>query len=221
MVHPFPAEASESLGQLSFRLHFGEVLREALQQARDGVLDPQWRETVATSSRLSGLQSNDPYGILLPVVTAIYEMPRAAWEPGHSPGWRTALDSWFDASRAALAEHRDITLTEHAKITRLGTSTTAAARISARSVPEAITKIADADARNDELTRQSLSMFIVQRDKLTASYGAALAAGGEQVDWRTWFEGRINTWDDDLAVNGARILVQQETSYLERLPTYW
>jgi len=88
MTHPTP-DASKSLGQLSFRLYLGEVLRQALQQARDGVLGPQWRENVATSSRLSGLRSNDPYGILLPIVTAINEMPRAAWEPGmHQAGGR-------------------------------------------------------------------------------------------------------------------------------------
>jgi hypothetical protein len=115
MTHP-PPDASKSLGQLSFRLYLGEVLRQSLQQARDGVLGPQWRENVATSSRLSGLRSNDPYGILLPIVTAINEMPRAAWEPGHSPGWRAAVDSWFAASRAALAEHRNITLEQHAQI---------------------------------------------------------------------------------------------------------
>lgn len=220
MAHPFPND-SESLGQLSFRLYFGAVLREALQQARDGVLQPDWRENVAASSRLSGLHTNDHYGVLLPVVTAINEMPRAAWEPGHSPGWRTALDSWFDASRTALAEERNITLEQHARMAKLGSSMTTAARISTRSVEEAITKIAATDAQSDELARQSLSTFVVQRDKLTASYGAALAAGGEQVDWRTWFEGRINTWDNELAASGARMTVQQQYSYLERLPTYW
>lgn len=220
MAHPFPNDR-ETLGQLNFRLYFGSALREALQQARDGVLQPNWRETVAASSRLSGLQTNDPYGVLLPVVTAINEMPRAAWEPGHSPGWRTALDSWFDASRTALAEDRNITLEQHARMTRLGSSMSTAARISARSVEDVIAQIAATDAQNDELARQSLSTFILQRDKLTASYGAGLVAGGEQVDWRTWFEGRINTWDNELAANGARMTMRQQPSYLERLPTYW
>jgi hypothetical protein len=65
MAHPFH-DPSESLGQLSFRLYYGEVLRQALQKARDGNLDPQWRENVANSSMLSGLLSGpDPYGVHL------------------------------------------------------------------------------------------------------------------------------------------------------------
>jgi hypothetical protein len=35
MAHPFD-DPSLSLGQFSFRLYYGEVLRRALQAARDG-----------------------------------------------------------------------------------------------------------------------------------------------------------------------------------------
>jgi hypothetical protein len=220
MSLPFPDDR-ESLGQLNFRLYFGGVLREALQRARDGLLEPQWRDNVAAGSRLSHLQSSDPYGVLVPVVAAINEMPRAAWEPGHSPGWRTALDSWFDASRAALAEDRNITLEQHAKMTKLGPSMVIAARVAAPSAEAALTQIANTDAQKDDLARKSFAMFIVERDKLTASYGAGLAAGGEQVDWRTWLEGRIATWDNESAANVARITVQQQNSYLQHLPAYW
>ena len=217
MATRFP-DHDETLGQLNFRLYFGEVLREALQRARDGLLEPQWRDNVAAGSRLSHLQSNDPYGVFVPVVTAINEMPRAAWEPGHSPGWRAALDSWFDASRAALAEDRNIKLEQHAKNTNLGMI---AARVAAPSAHAALTQIANTDAQKDDLARKSLSMFIIERDKLTASYGAGLAAGGEAVDWRTWLEDRIATWDNESAANVARITLQQQNSYLQRLPAYW
>lgn len=220
MAYPIP-NPGDSLGQLSFRLYYGEVLRQALQQARDGVLHPQWRENVGSSSRLSGLQHSDPYGVRLSVVTAINEMPRAAWEPGHSPDWRAALNSWFDASRAALAEHRKTVLDQHATMTQ--SSMTARVRLTAPTAGDALTKITELDVQNDGLARQSLATFITQRDTLTASYGAGLSAGGEDVDWRTWLEGRIDTWDTDnsLAAEGARAMVRQQPSYLERLPTYW
>lgn len=220
MDHSF-SDAREGLGQLNFRLYYGAVLRQALQQARDGMLEPDWRESIADSSTIVHLRTSDPYGVRLPVITAISEMPRAAWEPGHSPGWRVAVDSWFGAARAALAEDRSIALEQHARATSLGASVAASARLVASSATEAIESITDADARNDDIARQSLSTFITQRDTLTASYGAALAAGGEDIDWPAWFERRINTWDNRLAANGARMLLQQRTSYLERLPTYW
>jgi hypothetical protein len=220
MAHPF-FDPSLSLGQLSFRLYYGEVLRQALQEARDGNLDPQWRENVANSSVLSGLLSSpDPYGVHLSVVTAINEMPRAAWQPGHSPGWRAALDSWFDDSRNALAEHRTMTLAQQANATKPVVSLSVAALVTT-SPSDTIARIARIDAMHDQTAKQTLSTFIVQRDKLTASYMAALAAGGLDVDWRSWFEDRINTWDSSVAIGGARMTLQQEHSYLERLPTYW
>jgi hypothetical protein len=218
MVHP-SFDPSENTGQLSFRLYYGEVLRQALQRARDGLLDPQWRENVAHSSALSG---PDPSGVYASVVTAINEMRTAAWEPGNSPGWRAALDSWYNDSRAALAAHRTITLAQHATLTELGASMSAAARLATwQAVGDTIAQISRTDAVNDDTARKSLSTFIVQRDKLTASYMAGLAAGGVEVDWRTWFEDRINAWDNSVAADGARLVLRQGNSYLERLPPYW
>jgi hypothetical protein len=84
--------------------------------SRDGLLVPHWRELVATMSPLSG---PDPMSLHPLVVTATNERPRAAWEPGSSPGWRAAADSWFDAARGALAEHRRLTLNQHAELAKL------------------------------------------------------------------------------------------------------
>lgn len=44
--HPRPDDR-ERLGQLSFRLFFGAVPREALQRVRDGLPEPRWRDNVA------------------------------------------------------------------------------------------------------------------------------------------------------------------------------
>lgn len=220
MTTPFSPPGG-GLGPLYFRLYHGEVMRQALQQARDGVLSPQWRENVGRSGALSGLQSSDPYDVRESVVTAINEMPVCAWEPGHSPGWRAALDSWFDAARGALAEHRAVNLEQHANAAKLGASMATAARFAARSIAHAMAQLADNDALNDDTAQKSLSTFIVQRDTLTASYRAALSGAGEDVDWRAWFEERINNWDNKLAANGARTLLHQQHPLIERLPSYW
>lgn len=221
MSHPY-SDPRESLGQINFRLYYGEVLRQALQKARDGVLDPQWRNHVAHAGALAGLvPAADPYGVRSSVITAVNEMPPAAWEPGHSPGWREALDTWFNDSRSALAEHRNITLEQHSRLTRLGASMSAVVRIATPSISDAIMRITDTDACNDDTARKSLSTFIMQRDTLTASYMAALAGAGETVDWRSWFSDRIDTWDDTRAQDSARMRLRQSNSYWERIPEYW
>ncbi|BBY96337.1 hypothetical protein MGALJ_60060 (plasmid) [Mycobacterium gallinarum] len=164
----------------------------------------------------------DPYGVHAAVVTAINEMPSAAWEPGHSPGWRAALDSWFDDARAALIEHRTMSLAQHATSAKLGASMPVAARVATSpSVIDAIALITRSDAMNDQTARQSLSTFMVQRDMLTASYMAALCAGGVNSDWRSWLEARIKNWDHSMAAENARRTMRQDHSYLERLPPYW
>lgn len=214
-VSPNPSERS---GQLLYRLLYIEVLQRVLQSARDGVLAPNWRELVATMSPLSG---PDPMGVHPLVVTAINEMSPAAWEPGRSPGWRQAADSWFDAARAALAEHHSLTLIQHAELAKVAGLLSVSTRASmAPSLAEALEQISSLDARNDAVARQSLSNYVMQRDKLTASYRAALAAGGEDIDWRGWFEERVNTWDNEAGAAAARITLRQE-GYLQRLPEYW
>ncbi len=50
---------------------------------------------------------------------------------------------------------------------------------------------------------------------------AALAGAGETVDWRSWFSDRIDTWDDKLAQDSARMRLRQSNSYWERIPEYW
>lgn len=98
MTQPSP-NPGEQVGQLLYQLLYVEVLQRVLQNARDGSLVPHWRESVATMSPLSG---PDPMGVHALVVTAINELPRAAWEPGCGPGWRDAADSWFDAARRSV-----------------------------------------------------------------------------------------------------------------------
>ena len=210
----------EKPGQLLYQLLYTEVLQRVLQQARDGLLVPHWRDLVATMSPLSG---PDPMSVHPLVVAAINEMPHAAWEPGHSPGWRAATDSWYDGARGALAEHRRLMLMQHAQLTKTAEILPVAARtFMAPSVSDALDQIADIDTRNDAIARQSLSTFIMARDKLTASYRAALAAGGVDIDWRSWFEERINAWDNEAGAASARIVLRQPSqSYMERLPDYW
>ncbi len=218
MTHPLPTPGDT--GQLLYQLLYVEVLQRVLQNARDGSLVPHWRELVATMSPLSG---PDPMGVHSLVVTAINERPRAAWEPGFSPGWRAAADSWFDAARGALSEHRRLTLMQHAELAKLTELLPVATRAAmAPSVTDAMEQVSSLDARNDSLARQSLSTFVMQRDKLTASYRAALAAGGVDIDWRAWFEERIQGWDNEAGAATARIILRQEShAYMQRLPEYW
>lgn len=92
----------------------------------------------------------------------------------------------------------------------------------APSAADALEQVSSLDARNDALARQSLSTFVMQRDKLTASYRAALAAGGEDIDWRSWFEERVNAWDNEAGAASARVILRQDPHvYMQRLPECW
>lgn len=219
MTQPLPVD-SEKPGQLVYQLLYIEVLKRVVQNARDGLLAPHWRDLVATMSPLTG---PDPMSVHPLVVAAINEMPYAAWEPGHSPGWRVAADSWFATARTALAEERRLMLMYHADLTKLAELVPISARAAvAPSVADALGEVASLDDRNDAMARQSLSTFIMARDKLTASYRAALAAGGVDIDWRSWFEERINAWDHEAGAASARIILRQPSPcYMERLPDYW
>ena len=143
MMQPIPSHPD--IGQLSYQLLYGEVLKRVLQQARDGLLTPHWRDLVATMPMLSG---PDPMGVHPLIVTAINEHPYAAWEPGRSPGWREAVDNWFDDSRKALADHRRITMTQHAELTQVTALISVSARIAmAPSVTDAMAQLSSLDAR--------------------------------------------------------------------------
>ena len=220
MTQSLPLDDDEKPGQLYYQLLYLQVLQRVLQDARDGLLVPHWRDLVATMSPLTG---PDPMSVHPLVVAAMTEMPYAAWEPGHSPGWRAAADSWFAAARTALAEERRLMLMHHADLTTLAELVPISARAAlASSVADALGEIARLDDRNDAMARQSLSTFIMARDKLTASYRAALAAGGVAIEWRSWFEKRINAWDTEAGAASARIILRQPShSYMERIPDYW
>jgi len=84
------------------------------------------------------------------------------------------------------------------------------------SVAAAIAQLFNLDARNDDTDRQSLSTFIMQSDKLTASYLTALAAGGVDIDWHSWFEERVSSWDNASGADSVRILLRQDPPH--RLP---
>ena len=45
-----PSPDPEHAGQLLYQLLYGEELQRVLQNARDGMLVPHWRELVATMS---------------------------------------------------------------------------------------------------------------------------------------------------------------------------
>lgn len=62
----------------------------------------------------------------------------------------------------------------------------------------------------------------MQRDRLTAYYRAALAAGCGDIDRRSWFGKRINTWDNESGALSARIiLLLPPNVYMQRLPECW
>ena len=68
-----------------------------------------------------------------------------------------AADSWFSDARVALAEHRRLTLMQHAELTKLTELLPVSTRTTmAPSVVDALEQIYSLDARNHAMARQSL-----------------------------------------------------------------
>lgn len=168
----------------------GAVWTRVLSQARHGVLEYGWRETVGdteTAMRLYTVRPRSPEQSGRDAeALAVYEVAmtsEAAWEPYAAGGdWRRALASW------AGAMHE---LTRHQHRTKRWLSELGGP-LNTRPTPGALAApIGDLAA----LTRLDTVLEAREHDAIEASYRAGLAAGGEAGDWRSWYRTRIReTW---------------------------
>lgn len=204
------------------RLLENEVLIRALQQARDGILSPQWRDTLEENGALA--DAPDFRGVHGAVIATIQAMPLAAWEPGVNSDTRSALDRWYHDASAELGKSYEHRLRTHARTATIGiqVQNLKLLNCSLRAQDPAPALRMDLPAVDDVLRkglRDLESEFIVKRDTLLASYLAALATTGVEVDWRSWFEDRIAVWEDRMAADLARISLHARV--FEQIPAYW
>ncbi len=198
MVVHLSSSGHGDTGAADRRVHLTEegaallALNGALRKARQGTLAPDWRANLRAKDIVPGLLD-----VSQAAVDALRAAPVAPWEPWAAGGdWRRALESWYAAS-IALSD-------------RLGNG---AARWRATEPDQAwgaptIEAVA-AEAQRETARREQVRR---DRDALTASYLAGLAAGGDPLDWRGWFRARTGATED------------QPLGYPDiatELPTHW
>jgi hypothetical protein len=159
---------------------YSSTLRDQLDRARRGLLSADWRDDLATRSRMPAKghlcllqRERDERGdIGAPELRRcawldVAHLEAASWEPHAAGGdWRAALDAWYTASMNAFEEHVLSVMHASGKFCSIG-----------------------------------LSELIFRRDLLKASYRAGIAAGtGEDNGWRDWIATRsAERWEPDRA----------------------
>jgi hypothetical protein len=159
---------------------YSSTLREQLDHARRGLLSAEWRDQLATRSRLPAAghlcllkrERGDRGDIGLAELRRcawldVAHLEAALWEPYAVGGdWRAALDAWYTASMNAFEEY--------------------------------VLSLVHASGRSCGI---DLSELIFRRDMLEASYRAGIAAGtGKDNGWRDWLATRsAERWEPDRA----------------------
>jgi hypothetical protein len=151
-----------------------------LGEARAGVLEPSWRDTLSVEPLYAAGVSRTMFeadqqvrmDVDKLVIHEAATMPFAAWEPYVAGGdWRRALSAWFTAAQDLL-------------------------RYKFRSKRWLSDIIPDQD--HTASARLDAVLEAHERDALEVSYRAGLAAGGDEEDWIGWYRTRvIETWDAD------------------------
>jgi hypothetical protein len=207
------------------------ILLETLGKARQGTLATSWRDDLRPPEY--GMPADRIYTDAdLLVIEEIRHMDLAAWEPSEAASWRHALDAWYLAYRAVLIENRVSTDRNFGRILQTRTQTLTTMYLgSLRNSPALTTTLADEirgtlsslDRNMDRSRRQFDDGYIVQLDRLGASYLAGLAAGGGGNDWVQWFQERIAAWNNSQAAEATRAQLEQPEfrAEMERLPPYW
>ncbi|MFA4085375.1 hypothetical protein ONA92_27140 [Mycobacteroides salmoniphilum] len=225
---------ANQMSGLIFSLAANELLEKRLQAAREGRLSVHWREELAPPVGFPGPSAVREDAQKL-AVEEIRQRPVAPWEPGHVPHWRTALGSWFADSRMAL-DQRFTVMTDRARAVRVSAGRMPAGRV--RVIPGGpvdsgslagflADQVTALDGQADELRESMSSTYIQERDRLTMSYLAGLAAGGEDVDWKGWFLDRVAAWPAAAAGGKRRAEIELNSGtstfakLVQRLPSYW
>jgi hypothetical protein len=183
-----------------YRMLRTQTLRQILIKARNGMLKPDWRDTVNSPQRSVTTHHIYTDGDML-AIEELRQMDYTAWEPGHVSSWRDALSAWYVASRQALHEDRALALQLQVTSTQDRDKTLSSAlRLRSQGVNAVDqvlrleTAIDSTDVTSDSAQRTSHDLYVVARDDLGASYRAGLRAGGDDVDWIAWYRDHINRW---------------------------
>jgi hypothetical protein len=216
----FVAENDGALTSVTYATARIGATGQLLHSARAGELDENWRDTLEPPQfdARAHQMYRDAYEVAF---QDLRELPRAPWEPYVASTWRQALDAWFLASWSNLNALLDIKA--ETRVSGRSSRLSIVAMAYRQGQQATIDMLLDQQPMMDGTAFLELETEIRDRDMLGAWYRAGLAAGGEPVDWVSWYEACISRWrNQDLAARARAEL--DDTGYranLEALPDYW
>jgi hypothetical protein len=201
------------------------LLQSVLVKARAGQLETGWRAALEHPERISTPEQRrlDTDKVAL---QEIKELTIARWEPGVATSWRQALDSWFYAIREVVMESMML-WEEMDRVTRQARHRLLMSSLGSdldHFYTDLVDKIISREPEFDDGAYGAISRGVIERDRITASYLAGRAAGGEDTDWVNWFRSRISRWrksDPAAQWHAAAINRPEYRAKLQQLPTYW
>lgn len=188
-----------------------------LQAARRGTLKPQWRETLSVDNWLyrNERPPEDPRIREADemIINELRAMPPAAWEPFVAEGdWRRALQAWHQAATEVHDSFEVLRLDARRDRDELDDHEAAPQHVN----------------RTTSLRSSTDAVHARKRVEIEALYLAGLAAGGDDVDWISWYRNRIQILDDVSFSNvpsNTEILHQLDSpdvqAAMQMLPDYW
>lgn len=215
-------DTPQRLSSAQYRSTRIRELGAILWKARTGQLAPDWR------SQLQAPHYGDTVHEMYKdaddlAVHDVRETASAAWEPTAQSDWRTSLEAWYVASLANLNDRLDL----ESETRQSSRRTRFNLLIHHYTTPPRMQNLIDQhhaqQAMIDHALTLNLATEIRDTDHLHAWYRAGLAAGGDPVDWRTWYQDRIAQWENrDLATRTLALLDDPAfCAELEALPRYW
>ena len=214
-------QSTQFLAAMHYRSRRASFMLDVLDLARRGKLEPNWRDTIASSQR-----HQSPHMYSDGEELALHEMRNldpVPWEPGAGVGWRAALEAWY----VAICDAYDQTDRLHAD----GSAQTCESLSHSQNMRKLLgagdaageQRVAALIQRIQESERGRILGMRLQRAYLEAWYRAGLAAGGDESDWIGWFRTQIEEADDPQMRQAWLTRLDDPTTRpeMESLPDYW
>jgi len=214
---PLDGDNRNWYGAQMHNIWFLQTLGKALTDAREGRLTVDWRDRLTTPY-------DNPEPAVVLAVEEIREMPLAAWEPGHAPDWRRALDAWYATGRVVLASRYSHRTQSTLKLVEMTARNLTHVLHPTQPLEEYLrTTVDKIDESSDSTLGKQYDGYVRDRDILRADYLSGLCAGGQDHDWIGWLRARVETWREKQVADAYRLRMSTSSfrTVKERLPEYW
>ena len=167
---PLDGDNRNWYGAQMHNIWFLQTLGKALTDAREGRLTVDWRDHLTTPC-----ENPEPAVVL--AVEEVRQMPIAAWEPGHAPDWRQALDAWYATARVVLASRYSNRTQSTLKLVEMTARNLTHVLHPTQPLEEYLrTTVDQIDENSDSTLQKQYEGYVRDRDIMRADYLSGLCA---------------------------------------------